>query len=110
MEKEITAIKSKIRKGDLVMVTTGREKNKTGKVLRVINKGTRVLIEKLNMVKKHVKPNQTNPSGGITEKEAPVQISNVNMFCSKCNKAVRIGIKENGNKKVRFCKKCNHEF
>jgi large subunit ribosomal protein L24 len=109
IEKDIP-VKSKIRKGDLVMVTTGSEKNKTGKVLRVISKGKRAIIEKLNMVKKHVKPSQTSPSGGIVEKEAPIQISNINMFCSKCNKAVRVGIKQNGNKKVRFCKKCKHEF
>ncbi len=99
-----------IRKGDLVMITTGSEKNKTGKVLKVINTGTRVLVEKLNMAKRHVKPTQGNPTGGIVEKEAPLNISNVNMFCSKCNKAVRVGIKQNGNKKVRYCKSCDHEF
>jgi large subunit ribosomal protein L24 len=103
-------VKTRIRKGDLVMIMTGKEKNKTGKVLKVINAGTRVLVEKLNMMKKHVKPNQTNPGGGIVEREAPIRISNVNMFCSKCNKAVRIGVKETENKKLRFCRKCKHEF
>jgi large subunit ribosomal protein L24 len=69
-----------IRKGDTVVVLTGREKNKTGKILKVIDK-KKVLIEKLNMVKKHNKPTQTNPTGGVTEKESAMDISNVQLFC-----------------------------
>ncbi|MEI6092882.1 MAG: 50S ribosomal protein L24 [bacterium] len=95
-----------IRKGDTVLIITGKEKKKTGKVLKVINEGTRVLVEKLNMVKKHSKPTQGKPSGGRTEKEAPISISNVQLFCSHCNKGVKSGYKMVNDKKVRYCKKC----
>ena len=95
-----------IRKGDTVIVTTGKEKKKTGKILRVINEGTRVLVEKLNMVKKHSRPTQGKPTGGIIEKEAPIAISNVLLFCSHCNKGVRAGVKIGKDKKTRYCKKC----
>ncbi|MEI6079153.1 MAG: 50S ribosomal protein L24 [bacterium] len=95
-----------IRKGDTVIVNTGREKRKTGKVLKVIKEGTAVLVEKLNLVKKHNKPTQGKPSGGIIEKEAPINMSNVQLFCTHCNKGSKVGNKMVGDKKVRFCKKC----
>jgi large subunit ribosomal protein L24 len=95
-----------IRKGDTITVLTGKDKSKTGKVLKVFEKGRRVLVEKLNMIKKHNKPTQTNPTGGIVEKEAPMNISNVQLFCSTCNKGVRTGVKLEKNKKLRVCKKC----
>jgi len=99
--------KTNIRKGDLVYISTGKDKSKTGKVLRVIEGGTRVLVEKINIVKKHTKPKQDNPRGGVFEKEAPLKISNVMLFCSKCSKPTRIGIKIEDSKKIRICKKCN---
>jgi len=95
-----------IRKGDTVVVKVGREKKKTGKVLKVIENGSRVLVEKLNIVKKSTKPTQAKPQGGIIEKEAPMNISNVMIFCSHCNKGVRTGAKFVKDKKVRYCKKC----
>jgi len=95
-----------IRKGDTVIVKAGREKTKTGKVLGVIENGKRVLIEKLNIVKKNSKPTQASPQGGIIEKEAPIAYSNVMLFCSTCNKGVRTGTKMVKDKKVRYCKKC----
>lgn len=95
-----------VRKGDTVTVLTGKDKSKSGKVLKVFEKGRRVLVEKINMIKKHNKPTQTNPTGGIVEKEAPMDISNVQLFCSSCNKGVRTGAKLEKNKKVRVCKKC----
>lgn len=95
-----------IRRGDTVVVKTGREKKKTGKVLRVIDNGTRVLVEKLNIVKKNTKPTQAKPAGGRVEKEAPMSISNVMLFCTHCNKGVRTGAKFVKDKKVRYCKKC----
>jgi len=98
---------SSIKKGDTVVVIAGREKTKTGKILKVIERGARVLVEKLNMVKKHNKPTQTNPKGGIVEKEAPIAISNVMVFCSKCNKGVRTGSKVEKNNKIRTCKSCS---
>jgi large subunit ribosomal protein L24 len=95
-----------IRKGDTVIVNTGKENKKTGKVLKVIEGGKRVIVEKINTVKKHSKPSQKNPAGGIVEKEAPLSISNVQIFCSSCNKAVWTGYKVVKDKKVRYCKKC----
>ena len=95
-----------IRKGDTVIVKAGKERNKTGKVISVIEGGKRVLIEKLNIVKKNSKPTQGSPQGGIIEKEAPIAYSNVMLFCAHCNKGVRTGSKFVKDKKVRYCKKC----
>ncbi|MDO9516166.1 MAG: 50S ribosomal protein L24 [Syntrophales bacterium] len=95
-----------IKKNDTVKVIAGREKGKTGKVLGVTKEKGRILIEKVNLVKKHQRPDATG-KGGIVEKEAPLQVSNVMLVCSKCNTGVRVGHKvlEDG-KKVRVCKKC----
>jgi large subunit ribosomal protein L24 len=112
-------VKLSIRKNDQVEVISGREKGKTGKVLRVDAKSGRVLVEKVNMVKRHVKPSQQNPQGGILEKELPLHYSNVLLYCSKCNRGVRHGHKlvegkkgakgAEGKKqsKIRVCKRCN---
>jgi large subunit ribosomal protein L24 len=96
-----------VRKDDLVMVTTGKDKGKTGKVLRLTKKKDRLIVEKVNMVKRHVKPSQKS-KGGIMEKESSIHVSNVMIYCEKCSKAVRVGKKilEDG-KKVRFCRKCD---
>ena len=96
-----------VRKNDLVMVTTGKDRGKTGKVLRLTKKKDRLIVEKVNMVKRHVKPTQ-KAKGGILEKESAIHVSNVMIYCEKCSKAVRVGknILEDG-KQVRFCKKCN---
>jgi large subunit ribosomal protein L24 len=96
-----------IKKGDIVQVTTGKEKGKTGKVLTIIRDKNRIIIEKLNMLKKHQRPDM-HGKGGIVEKESSIHISNVQLVCNKCNTGVRIGYKtlEDG-KKVRVCKKCN---
>ncbi|MFP5213732.1 MAG: 50S ribosomal protein L24, partial [Acidobacteriota bacterium] len=82
-------------------------KGKSGKVMRLIPKRAGAIIEKLNMVKRHMKPNQMSRQGGILEKEAPVHVSNLMLICSKCTDPTRVGYKilEDG-KKVRFCKKC----
>ncbi len=101
--------KSKIKKDDKVIVIAGKDKGKIGKVLRINLKKEQLLIEKVNMVKRHTKgnPYQQKP-GGIVEKEAPIAASNVQVLCNACTKATRIGYRftEDG-KKVRFCKKCN---
>jgi len=96
-----------LKKGDLVKITSGKEKGKTGKVLTVIKEKNRVVIEKLNMIKRHQKANAMG-KGGIVEKEGSIHASNVSILCGKCNKETRIGIKifEDG-KKVRICKKCS---
>ena len=101
--------KSRIKKNDKVMVTTGKDRGKVGKVLRVILSKNRIVVEKVNMAKRHTKgnPYQRTPSG-IVEKELPIDISNVMLMCMACTKATRVGYRftEEG-KKVRFCKKCN---
>lgn len=99
-------LNSYIKKNDLVAVIAGKEKGKTGKVLKVLTKTSRVLVEKLNRVKRHQKPTQNNPQGGITEKELGIHCSNVMLLCQKCNKPVRVSQKEIQGKKVRVCRKC----
>lgn len=100
------ATKSHVNKSDVVMVIAGKEKGKTGKVLQLVPKKSGVIVEGLNMVKRHVKA-KGNESGEIKEKEARIHISNVMPFCSKCSKPVRTSKKvlENGEKQ-RVCTKC----
>jgi large subunit ribosomal protein L24 len=97
-----------IRKNDTVVVITGNEKGKRGRVLSVMPSENRVVVESINMVKKHMKPNRKYQQGGIIEKEAPLNRSNVMLVCPKCDKPTRITntILEDG-RKVRSCKKCN---
>ncbi|MFO8165551.1 MAG: 50S ribosomal protein L24 [Thermodesulfobacteriota bacterium] len=96
-----------IRKNDKVMVITGKEKGKIGTVLTVISDKEGIIVEKLNMVKRHTRPGGKNAKGGIIEKEAPIHASNLMLVCGKCAEKTRIGKKilEDGSK-VRFCKKC----
>ena len=95
--------KRKIRKDDEVVVLTGRDKGKRGSVLRVVTKTDRVIVEGVNVVKRHVKPTQADPQGGIVEKEAPVHISNVALIDPDTDRPTRVGYKtlEDG-RKVRF--------
>jgi len=103
--------KNYIKKNDLVMVTNGKEKGKSGRVLKVIPEKERVIIEKINFIKKHSRPQGQQKRGGILEKEAPLHISNVMLLCEKCNKSVRIGYRIlEGGKKARFCRKCGEIF
>ncbi len=99
-----------VKKNDMVMVTAGKDKGKTGKVLRINRKTDRIIVEKVNMIKRHVRPSQKT-KGGIMERESPIPVSNVMMYCDKCSKPVRAGTRvlEDG-KKVRYCKKCNEVF
>ncbi len=100
-------IKFKIKKNDQVMIISGREKGKTGRVIRVVPEKAKVVIEKLNMVKRHTKVSQKMKQGGIIEKEAPLDISNVMLICERCKGPVRVGKKVlEGGKSVRYCKKC----
>ena len=95
-----------IKKNDTVILISGDEKGKTGRVLSLPSKD-RILIERLNMMKRHMKPSKKYSQGGIIEKEAPVYLSKVMLVCPKCSKPTRIGntMLENG-KKIRSCKKC----
>ncbi|HBK54217.1 50S ribosomal protein L24 [Syntrophomonas wolfei] len=97
----------RIKKGDSVLVTTGKDAGKKGKVLRVIPDKNRVVIEGVNRVKKHQKPSRSLPQGGILKIETPLNASNVMLVCSRCNKPTRIAhkIMENGEK-ARICKQC----
>jgi large subunit ribosomal protein L24 len=99
--------KCRLKKDDKVKVIAGKDKGKIGKVLRVNRDKGRVLVENINVLKHHVKPSAQNRQGGIMEKEAPIQWSNVMLMCNKCVKPSRIRMKtlEDG-KKVRACGKC----
>lgn len=96
-----------IKKNDTVLVITGDEKGKKGRVIAVQKEGSRLLVERINMIKKHMKPSKKYTQGGIIEKEAPFHRSNVMLLCPKCDKPTRIShtMLENG-KKIRTCKKC----
>ena len=94
---------AKIRKGDRVMVLTGKDKGRQGNVLKVFPKEERVLVEGLNIVQRHTRPTQFDPQGGIKNKEAPLHLSNVAIVDSK-GKATRVGFRVDGEKKVRFAK------
>jgi large subunit ribosomal protein L24 len=94
---------AKVKKGDRVVLLTGKDKGRQGSVLKVFPKEERVLVEGLNMVKRHTKPSQTDPNGGIKNKEAPVHVSNVAIVDS-AGKPTRVGFRMEGDKKVRFAK------
>lgn len=97
-----------IRKNDSVMVIAGKERGKTGKVLRVLTEKGAVIIERVNVVKRHTKPRGPQQPGGIIEKEASVHASNIMIMCDKCNAPVRIGRKLLADgKKIRICRRCN---
>jgi large subunit ribosomal protein L24 len=100
--------KCKLKKDDKVKVIAGKDAVKIGKVLRVDRKKDRVLVENINIVKRHVKPSAQNRQGGIVESEAPIHWSNVMLMCNKCMAPVRIQMRvlEDGKKK-RVCPKCN---
>ena len=97
-----------IKKDDKVKVIAGKDKGKIGKVLRLKRKNSRIIIENINMMKKHSRPSAKNRQGGIIESESPVHWSNVMLMCSKCVTPVRIKMKrlDDGNK-IRVCSKCN---
>ena len=97
-----------IKKSDKVIVQTGKEKGKIGTVLKVNAEKGQVIVEKLNMVKRHTRPGRQTTQGGIVEKESPIRLSNLMLVCSKCAEPTRIGrrILEDGTK-VRVCKKCD---
>jgi large subunit ribosomal protein L24 len=99
-----------IKKGDIVYVNTGVDKGKTGRVLKVIVDKQRAIVESLNMVSKHTKPNAKSPQGGIEKKEAPIHISNLNVVDPKTGKPTRIGRKEVDGKLVRYAKKSGEEI
>lgn len=102
----LAVTKLHVKKGDKVVVIAGKDKNKSGRVLLVDPKASRVVVEGVNVVKRHTKPNAVNPEGGVIEKEAPIHVSNVALADPQSGKPTRVGIKvlEDGTK-VRYAKK-----
>ena len=100
-------LKLHVKKGDTVMVIKGKDAGKKGKILAVDTNKKRVVVEGVNIVKRHTRPTRQMPQGGIIEKESPVASANVMLYCANCNQPARFGKKflETGEK-VRFCKKC----
>ena len=104
-------MRARIRKNDTVMVITGRERGKTGKVLRVMREPERALVERLNLVKRHTKNRGAQHAQGIVEKEAGIHLSNLMIMCDKCNAPVRMGkqILDDG-RHVRVCRRCGDQL
>jgi large subunit ribosomal protein L24 len=97
----------KIRKGDRVQILNGKSRGKQGKVLKSFPQEGRVVVEGINLIKRHTRPTQENPQGGIVTKESPIDISNVALICESCNHKVRVGYRfDTEGHKVRICRKC----
>ncbi|MBN1631290.1 MAG: 50S ribosomal protein L24 [Thermoleophilia bacterium] len=99
--------KFRIKKGDTVEVVQGKENGKRGKVLHVLAGEERIVVERVNFIKRHIRPSKKQPQGGVIEREASMHISNVKLVCPSCNQAVRVGVRMDGPDKIRYCKKCN---
>ena len=99
---------AKIRRNDMVKVLAGKDKGKTGKVLKVFSKENRALIEGVNFVKRHTRQTKQEQKGGIIEKESPMRISKLILICKHCSKPTRVGMKimSDGTSKARVCQKC----
>lgn len=103
----MSTLKLKVKKDDVVEVRAGKDKGRRGKVLRVMPDAGHIMVEKVNMVKKHQRPNMKDRQGGIVERENKMALSNVMVVCSKCDKPVRVGKKKlDDGKNVRVCRKC----
>ena len=102
--------KFNIKKGDMVFVNAGNDKGRTGKVLEVLRDEDRVIVEGVNMISRHTKPNAKQPQGGILKQEAPIHMSNLNLIDPKSGKPTRVGFKVDGDKKVRIAKKSGEEI
>lgn len=104
--------KMKIKKGDTVLIRTGDDKGKTGKVLKVFSEKNRVIVEGVNFIKRHTRQTQRAQKGGIIEKEAPVHVSNLMLYCPKCSTPAKLSFRILGGEesekssKVRICRKC----
>lgn len=102
--------KLSIRTGDKVKVIAGKDKGKEAKVLATLPYKQRVIVERINMMKKATRPTQRNPKGGILELEAPIHVSNVMLVCPSCSQPTRIGRKRVEGVRVRVCKKCGNDI
>ena len=102
----MSLVKLNVKKGDEVVVLSGKDKGKQGKVITALPKKGKVIVEGVNKVKRHTKPNVKAPQGGILTKEAPMHACKVMLVCPACKKATRVAHKEVNGKNVRVCKKC----
>ena len=102
--------KMSIKKGDTVIVLSGKDKGKQGKVLTVMPADRKVIVEGINVVSRHTKPRKQGETGGIVKRETPIRVCKVALYCEKCGKGVRVGYKMDGDKKIRVCKKCGAEI
>lgn len=99
----------KIKKGDTVLIISGKDRGRQGKVLEAFPKEKKIVVEGINIKKKHVRPKRAGEKGQVIQLPAPLDISNVKLICSKCRKATRVGYKIIENTKYRICKKCGQE-
>lgn len=99
----------KVKKGDTVLIISGKDRGRRGKILKAFPKQERVVVEGMNLRKKHIKARRGGEKGQIIEFSAPIHVSNVKCICSKCGKPSRMGYKTTENKKYRVCKKCGQE-
>lgn len=110
-KKPLHLAKLNIKKGDTVLITTGKDKGKQGTVSRAMPQLNKVVVEGLNMVKKHVKPQGQNQQGGVIDKAMPIQVSNTMLICSECGKPTRVAherrVINERERSVRVCKKCH---
>jgi len=100
----------KVKKGDTVLIIAGKDKGKTAKILKSLPKEAKILVEGVNLKKKHVRPKKQGEKGQIVQIPATIDVSNVKVICSKCGKAARVGYKVEKDIKKRICKKCNQEI
>lgn len=108
--KKVIGNKMRIKKGDNVVVISGKYKGVKGKVLKSFPTQNKVIVERVNFIKKHTRPTQQNPQGGIVEKEAPIHVSNVKLFNAKINDVSRAVFKKAGDSRIRVCKKTGDEI
>ena len=100
----------KIHKGDTVLIISGKDRGKKGKVLQSFPKEQKIVVEGVYIRKKHIKPKKSGDKGQIVESPGPISVSNVKLICVKCGKATRVGYKIKNKKKYRVCKKCGQEI
>lgn len=99
--------RTKIKKGDEVVMISGRDKGKKGKILKIISKSNRVVVDGLNLIKKHKKPTRQGEKGEVVQLPRMVDISNIALYCSHCGRSVKVGYRQSGDKKIRICRKCH---
>ena len=100
----------KIKKGDTILIISGKDRGRKSKVLQTFPKEERIIVEGINLRKKHIRPRRAGEKGQIVEKPAPIHISNAKLICLKCGKATRVEYKIVEKKKYRICKKCGQEI